>query len=116
MIDEPEDDDDLLPFWGEPLLDPLGAGRRAAEAEAKMPRRVAKPTSSTPTTTRTWTGTKRALGDKALAMYHRGEINAKSAKDAVRIVCAQHTDQNGNPIDPKNVMDNLKIRNKFEGK
>jgi hypothetical protein len=63
-----------------------------------------------------WSGTRRALGDEAIAMRKRGEIAADSNREAIRILCARFVDKNGNPINPKNVFDSLVIRRKFEGK
>jgi hypothetical protein len=62
-----------------------------------------------------WTGTKRALGDKAREMYKLGEIKAISEDDAIRILCAGYVDENSRPIDAKSVIDNLRARKKDKG-
>jgi len=63
-----------------------------------------------------WTGTKRALGDKAREMYASGQIKAKSADDAIHVLCKSYVDRHGNPIKPKSIIDSLRIRKTIEGK
>jgi hypothetical protein len=74
--------------------DPTGAV--AAAAKCKLPR---------------WEGSNRSLADLAREKFKRGEIQAENENDAIRKICLDYVDKNGNPLKPKSIIDNIRIRN-----
>jgi hypothetical protein len=54
-----------------------------------------------------WDGDRRVLGREAIEKWKRGEIKARTARQAVKIWCAPYDDEFGVPIDAASVYRNV---------